>query len=152
MGKADPADPASKTAAQQGDRLSSRLRDHKRTIAKAADTLRVEDFEYRALVVETGYQTAAEDYLIHLFRPIWNNEMDICYGFGKHGDDPETRANQRSPWDTLHPGRDWAYRSSRMRNARSLNQITEAIGRHFEAHPPFGSLGEIIDRFLQEMR
>lgn len=123
VGKADPADPASKTAARQGERLSSRLRDHKRTITKAVDTLRVEDFEYRALVVETGYQTAAEDYLIHLFKPIWNNEMAICYGFGKHGDDPETRANQRSPWDTLHPGREWAYRSSRMRDAHSAEQI-----------------------------
>lgn len=98
VGKADPAHPAAKTAMEQGDRLANRLNGHRKNIAKAT-TLRVEDFEYRALVVQTGYQTAAEDYLIPLFKPIWNNETDICYGLGKHGDDPGTRANLRSPWD-----------------------------------------------------
>jgi hypothetical protein len=107
----DPRDPASKTAMEQGDRLSNRLNDHRKNIAKATSTLKLEDFEYRALVVQTGWQTSAEDYLIHLFKPIWNSEVGICHGFGKHGDDPGTRANLRSPWDTLHHRRDWAPRS-----------------------------------------
>ena len=75
VGKADPADPASKTAMEQGDRLSGRLNEHRKNIAKATTTLRLEDFEYRALVVQTGWQTAAENYLIDLFKPIWNNEV-----------------------------------------------------------------------------
>ncbi|MGH9412609.1 MAG: Eco29kI family restriction endonuclease [Terriglobales bacterium] len=152
VGKADPADPASRTSVEQEDRLSRRLRDHKRSITKASSTLRVEDFDYRALVVQTGYQTSAEDYLIELFRPIWNNEVDICYGFGKHGDDPGTRANQRSPWDTLHPGREWAYRDSRMRNARSIEQIGQEIDQHLADHPPFQPLDKIVRTFLQLMR
>jgi hypothetical protein len=90
VGKADPADAASKTAMEQGDRLARRLTDHWKNIAKAETTLRLEDFEYRALVVQTGWQTSAEDYLIHLFKPIWNSEVGICYGFGKHGDDPRS--------------------------------------------------------------
>ena len=110
----------------EGDRLSNRLNDHRKNIGKAA-TLQLEDFEYRALVVQTGWQTAAEDYLIHLFKPIWNNEVKICYGFGKHGDDPGTRANLRSPWDTLHPGRVWAHRDPNMKDARSAKRIVEDI-------------------------
>lgn len=89
-------DPASKTAIEQGDRLASRLlNDHRRNILKATTTLRLDDFDYRVLVVQTGWQASAEDFLIHLFKPIWNNEIGICYGFGKHGDRPETRVNLR---------------------------------------------------------
>jgi hypothetical protein len=152
VGKADPADPASKTAMEQGDRLSNRLNDHRKNIAKATSTLRLDDFGYRALVVQTGYQTAAETYLIDLFKPIWNNEIDICYGFGKHGDDPETRANQRSPWDTLHPGREWAHRDPRMRDARPRERIIQDIAEHLRKYPPLGSVEEILKRFLAEMR
>ena len=56
VGKADPAKPASKNVVEQGDRLSNRLKDHRRNIAKAATTLRLEDFDYRALVVQSGWQ------------------------------------------------------------------------------------------------
>lgn len=152
VGKADPADPASKTAMAQGDRLSNRLNDHQRNIAKAKGTLRLEDFEYRALVVQTGWQNSAEDYLIHLFKPIWNNEVGICYGFGKHGDDPETRANLRSPWDTLHPGRDWAHRDPNMKDAKPGPQIVAEIAKHLAANPPLDSIDQILRRFLEEMR
>jgi len=61
------------------------------------NTLRVEDFEYRALVVQTGYQSAAR-----LFERTVQTDLEqrdkFCYGLGKHGDDPGTRANLRSPW------------------------------------------------------
>jgi hypothetical protein len=152
VGKADPADPTSKTVVEQGDRLSNRLRDHRKNIAQAQSTLRIADFEYRALVVQTGYQKAAEDFLIHLFKPIWNSETGVCYGLGKHGDDPETRANLRSPWDTLHPGRDWAYRDPRIKDARPPARIVQDIDDHLKKYPPFGSLDEILRRFLDEMR
>jgi hypothetical protein len=152
IGKADPADPASKTAMEQGDRLSNRLNDHRKNIAKAASTLRLEDFEYRALVVQTGYQTAAESYLIEIFKPIWNSETNICYGLGKHGDDPATRANMRSPWDTLHPGRDWAHRDPKMKDARLAQQIVKGVVEHLSKYPPVASIDEILRRFLDEMR
>lgn len=54
VGKADPADPASKTVHEQGDRLANRLNDHCRSVAKAKTTLRLDEFEYRALVVQSG--------------------------------------------------------------------------------------------------
>ena len=131
VGKADPADAASKTAVEQGDKLCGRLNEHRKNISKAITSLRLEDFEYRALVVQTGWQTAAENYLIELFKPIWNSEVGICYGFGKHGDDPNTRANLRSPWDTMHPGRNWAHRDPKMKDARATKRIIDDIARHF---------------------
>lgn len=152
VGKADPADPASKTATEQGDRLSNRLSDHRKNIGKATSTLRLEDFEYRALVVQTGYQTAAESFLIGLFKPIWNSETKICFGLGKHGDDPATRGNLRSPWDTLHPGREWAHRDPNMKDARSPQQIVKDIAAHLAKFPPLDSVDEILRRFLEEMR
>jgi hypothetical protein len=152
VGKADPADPAAKTAMEQGDRLANRLNDHRKNIAKAETTLRLEDFDYRAIVVQTGWQIAAEDYLIHLFKPIWNSEVGISYGFGKHGDDPGTRANLRSPWDTLHPGRDWAHRDPKMKDARTKLRIVEDIHQHLAKYPPLGTIDEILRKFLEEMR
>lgn len=152
VGKADPAEPSSKNATQQGEKLSGRLNDHRKNIGKASSTLRLEDFEYRALVVQSGLQNAAEHYLIDLFKPIWNSEIGICYGFGKHGDDPGTRKNLRSPWDTLHPGRDWAYRDPAMKDAKSKKEIFEAIKKHLDAYPPIRSIDEILRRFLEEIK
>jgi len=152
VGKADPEDPSSKTAMEQGDKLSGRLNEHRKNVAKAATTLRLEDFEYRALVVQTGWQSAAENYLIELFKPIWNNEVGICYGFGKHGDAPETRANLRSPWDTLHHGRDWAHRDPNMKDARPKQRIIDDIAEHLARYPPVNSIDEILRRCLEEMR
>ncbi len=151
VGKADPAAPSAKTPIEQGERLSNRLKDHRRTITKAA-TLRLEDFEYRALVVQSGWQDAAEKYLIDLFKPIWNKEIGILYGIGKHGDAPETRANLRSPWDTLHPGRDWAHRDESMKDAKPRAQIVKEISSHLAENPPFETVDQILRRFLDEMR
>jgi hypothetical protein len=152
VGKADPGDAASKTAMEQGDKLSGRLNEHRKNIARATTTLRLEDFEYRALVVQTGWQSSAETYLIDLFKPIWNNEVGIAYGFGKHGDAPETRANLRSPWDTLHHGRDWAHRDPNMKDARAAERIVDDIAQHLAKYPALGSIDDIPRRFLEEMR
>ena len=78
--------------------------------------------------------------------------MGICYGFGKHGDDPQTRANLRSPWDTLHPGRDWAHRGSSMKDARSTERIVRDIEKHLVKYQPLSSTDEILRLFLQEIR
>ncbi len=148
VGKADPAIPASRTAREQGEQLARRLGEHRKNIEKATTTLDIADFDYRALVVQSGWQTAAENYLIHLFKPVWNNEMKIAFGLGKHGDDPETRANLRSPWDTMHPGRAWASTA----DARSQSQITEAIQTHLDKYPPLTTLDEVLRQFLDEIR
>jgi hypothetical protein len=150
VGQAAPALNNARTPMEQGTKLFSRLSEHGKNIAKATTTLDLADFECRWLVVQSGGQTAAEDYLIHLFRPIWNNETGILYGLGKHGDDAATRANKRSPWDTLHPGRKWAEASKE--DAKSLVTIDAELTRHFTVHPVFPDLEHVLTSFLDELR
>ncbi len=133
--KAKPRTPTAAEPAEQGDRLSRRLGDHKRSINRAQNLV-VEDFDCRYLVVKSAWQNTAEEYLIHRFCPVWNDQTDICYGFGKHGDDPATRSNTRSPWDTLHPGRPWATREGNRPCSLTTEQIKAKITEHFVRHPP----------------
>ncbi|MGF1549854.1 MAG: Eco29kI family restriction endonuclease [Sphingomonadaceae bacterium] len=149
VGQAAPNRRGAKTAREQGPKLSSRLHEHRKNIAKAVETLRLSDFEFRSLVVQSGWETAAEDYLIHLFDPVWNSQTSIVYGIGKHGDAATTRANKRSPWDTLHPGRKWAAESAE--DAKTVQQIQGELQRHFNAHPPFQDLEQVLRSFLAEL-
>lgn len=150
VGQAAPSVSNARTPAEQGARLSSRLSDHRKNIAKASTTLSLDDFEFRSLVVQSGWETAAEDYLIHLFRPIWNSETNILYGLGKHGDSATTRANKRSPWDTLHPGRAWA--AATTQDAKSVSQIVSELEIHFNEHRTFNNLESVLESFLSELR
>ena len=133
VGKADPEDAHANTPEAQGLKLAARLIEHGRNIRKA-ENLRIEDFECRYLVVTSAWQKAAEDHLIKVYMPIWNKETKICYGLGKHGDAAETRGNERSPWDMLHPARKWA--AGNKPNHRSVAQIEADIAEHFRLYPP----------------
>lgn len=150
VGKADPATPSAKDAIAQGVKLAGRLSEHAKSVRKAMTTLNIDDFDCRFLIVQSGFQKSAEDYLINMFKPIWNSETRICFGLGKHGDSSDTRGNKRSPWDTLHPGRAWADASSEDQKPAAL--ISEQIRQHFEKHPPYRDAGEILDKFMAGMR
>ncbi|MFZ4595559.1 MAG: Eco29kI family restriction endonuclease [Verrucomicrobiaceae bacterium] len=130
VGKADPAEMHASTAAAQGTRLHTRLKDHERSITNATN-LDIADFDCRYLVVRSAWIETAEDLLINWFQPVWNNEMRICYGFGKHGDSAGTRKNERSPWDTIHPGRPWATSEQNTPNKRNAEDILKDIASHF---------------------
>jgi hypothetical protein len=150
VGKADPANPSAKDAVAQGVKLSGRLSDHAKSIGKALTTLNIRDFDCRFLIVQSGFQKSAEDYLINMFKPIWNSETKICFGLGKHGDSSDTRGNKRSPWDTLHPGRAWADASAA--DQKPAEQIIGQIGDHFALHRPYHDASEILERFMVDMR
>jgi len=132
VGKADPAELHASGPREQGEKLSTRLRDHARSIRGTAN-LKIEDFDCRFLVVKSAWVETAEDHLIEHFKPVWNKEMKVCYGFGKHGDDPGTRGNKRSPWDTLHPGRAWATREGNAPSAKGVEEIKANILNHFKS-------------------
>lgn len=151
VGKADPSHDTARTPLDQGTRIWNRLKDHLRNIGKTDTTLEVADFDCRFLVVQSGWQVAAEDYLINLFRPVWNSETGICYGLGKHGDAPSTRSNRRSPWDTLHPGREWAWRDPGMEDARSEEQILSDIQSHFKSTTIYRDVDQLLKGFLDEL-
>ena len=131
VGKVDPQTTEAKTPEEQGDRLWIRLiRDHAKNIDKA-ENLELSDFKCRYLVVKSAWQNTAESYLINWYKPAWNNEVKICFGFGKHGDKSTTRANTKSPWDTVHPGRPWA-KDSRP-NPKSSTEIIQMIQAHLKS-------------------
>ncbi|MEN5033686.1 Eco29kI family restriction endonuclease [Pseudomonas sp. TWI929] len=150
VGKADPATPSAKDAIAQGTKLSIRMYEHAKSIKKANTTLDINDFKCRFLVVQSGFQKAAEDYLINLFKPIWNSETKICFGLGKHGDSSETRDNKRSPWDTMHPGRSWADKSTK--DQKSITQIIAEVDRHLSLNPPYKDIHQLLNRFIEDMR
>lgn len=150
VGKADPDNQAAKDAVSQGTKLSGRLNEHAKSIRKATTTLSIDDFECRFLIVQTGFQKSAEDYLINFFKPIWNSETKICFGLGKHGDSSETRGNKRSPWDTMHPGREWA--SSSTENQKAPDLIHSQIEMHLANNPPYTDIHQIFGQFMTDMR
>jgi hypothetical protein len=133
VGKADPARRDAKSPRDQGTTLWKRLREHADSIGSARN-LDLADFSCRHLVVGSGWQVAAEGHLIPLFKPIWNKEMKVCQGLGKHGDDSRTRRNRRSAWDTLHPGRGWA--TDALDHDRTVEEIKADIVAHYKANPP----------------
>ena len=150
VGKAGPALHGARTAREQGQRLAARLNDHRKNIGKASSTLNVADFAARFLVIQSGWETAAENHLIHLFRPLWNNEVDVLYGLGKHGNSHETRANKRSPWDSLHPGRKWA--AGTKEDARSIARFEVDVRAHFAAQPVYRDTAQLLEAFFADLR
>jgi hypothetical protein len=148
VGKADPPRGA-RTPKEQGPKLTERLAEHRKNIIKAQN-LALEDFRCRRLVVATGWQAAAESALINLFNPIWNKETRILDGFGKHGDSSKTRANKRSPWDVLHPGRGWALAPDLL-DARPLEAIKADVADHYKLHAPFTDAQAIIHELIAQV-
>ncbi len=107
VGKADPP------GRRQGRRASNssatvlyrRLLHHAESI-ESADNLHLQDFRCRWLVLDPVWVGLAEQVLIAEYQPLWNVSVD---GFGNN-DPGRGRWNQRrSQWDTLHPGRQWAF-------------------------------------------
>lgn len=84
--------------------LYGRLRQHAGSISKSAN-LNVEDFYCRYLIVDEIWISLGEALLIAQYSPIWNHLVD---GFGNHTPGQRRFQQERSRWDTLHPGRDWA--------------------------------------------
>lgn len=90
--------------ASKGRALSDRLRQHASSVDEA-ESLRLADFYVRHLVVDDVWIPLGENMLIETFKPVWNLAID---GFGNK-DPGRRRANQyKSPWDVLHPGRQFA--------------------------------------------
>lgn len=146
VGKVDPAVQNAREAREQGEKLTTRLREHAKSIRRAGN-LAPEEFDCRYMVVASGMQEAVEKHLIRLFQPVWNNEVGICHGIGKHGDNSRTRGNKRSPWDTLHAGRPWAGEDD-IPDQVPETEIRENLRRHFDAHPPFETVEEALDALL----
>lgn len=90
--------------ASKGKALRDRLRQHAGSIDEATN-IKIKHFHFRSLVVDDIWIPLGENMMIEQFKPIWNLVID---GFGNK-DPGKRRATQyRSPWDVLHPGRQFA--------------------------------------------
>ena len=119
VGKVDPPGrrqgrSSSKTATTA---LYRRLSQHAESI-RSASNLNLTDFRCRWLVLDPVWIGLTEQVLIAEYQPIWNVVVD---GFGNN-DPGRGRWNQRrSQWDTLHPGREWAF------NLRDREETAEEV-------------------------
>jgi Eco29kI restriction endonuclease len=156
VGKADPNVSSAKTPREQGDRLFGRLKDHRKMIRDVGhhanenglpNPLDLADFTCRKLVCATNAQLVAERHLIGIFSPVWNQETNICWGISKHGDDAETRGNDRSPWDVLHPGRKWAM-NPKLIDAMTITEILDGINKHLAVNPAYKDREAIVEKVI----
>ncbi len=84
--------------------LSLRLRKHAESI-EAAINLNLNDFAFRAIVLDDIWIPLGENILIETFRPLWNVVVE---GFGINDPGKGRLGQKRSAWDALHPGRTYA--------------------------------------------
>lgn len=161
VGKADPANDDASTTREQGAKLTGRLMEHAGTIGTAEaysdrlpsplSPIRLSDFLCRKLVCATNAQLVAEKHLIRTFWPVWNSQTKACWGMSKHGDDAKTRANKRSPWDVVHPGRIWALHDS-LQDSLQPNEIAERIDATLRRAPARMNHAALLEEMLAGFR
>jgi hypothetical protein len=119
---------------EPGQALFKRIREHAASIRQAQRLsaqhkgnlqLKIEDFVCRYLLVDDIWIPLGESMMIERFRPIWNVMID---GFGNHDPGGGRYQQQRSAWDTVHPGRAWAMKCQPY--ARSAEQILGDLEAH----------------------
>lgn len=105
VGKADPKGTrkGSQLEPTPGAALYDRLRTHSERI-RATQNLSVKDFYYRIVVLDHVWIRLGEAGLIDHYRPLWNALLD---GFGSKIPGKYRQSQQRSAWDTMHPGIGW---------------------------------------------
>jgi hypothetical protein len=96
---------AESSAATKRAPLKERLKKHLVSISEVESSggdLWVEDFSYRALVLNDTFIRLGEMSLLGIYAPVWNKYLD---GFGNNPAGKERETTKRSQWDTVHPGR-----------------------------------------------
>lgn len=161
IGKADPENDDASSTREQGAKLTQRLLEHANTIRVAESyasklpshlsSIRLQDFLCRRLVCATNAQLVAEKHLIRTFWPIWNSETKACWGMSKHGDAATTRANKRSPWDVVHPGRPWAL-DERLSDSLTPKEIERRIETTLQRMPPRLNHAALLEEMLEGFR
>jgi len=104
-----------------GPVLYNRLAEHAESI-QSTKNLDLRHFACRYLVVDDIWIPLGENLLIEMFSPVWNRVID---GFGNHDPGKGRHQQQRSPWDVLHPGREWAERLQP--HSKSTKELLRAV-------------------------
>lgn len=124
IGKADPSGGRKGALAldsSTGYALYNRMKDHAISVNQVAN-LRLEDFRCRYLVVDDVWISLGERRAIRTFLPLWNTLID---GFGNHDPGNRRKAQYRSDWDVVHPGRRWAEKLAQ--SPKSVEQILASV-------------------------
>lgn len=108
-----------------GTVLYNRLYEHARSIEQASN-LELGDFTCRYLITDDIWIPLGESLLIARFSPLWNMVVE---GFGNHDPGGGRRKQQRSNWDVLHPGRNWADLQSK---GKPIEEISAKIRQFLE--------------------
>lgn len=111
-----------------GTVLFNRLKEHAKSIEQV-DSLNLEDFACRYVVVDDIWIPLGESLLIERFAPLWNRALD---GFGIHDPGGRRATQRRSAWDVVHPGRPWAEKLAD--NERSTEQLLEQVRAFLAEH------------------
>ncbi|HEY4715269.1 MAG TPA: Eco29kI family restriction endonuclease [Candidatus Paceibacterota bacterium] len=111
-----------------GDVLFKRLKEHACSI-KETTNLNLNSFRCRYLIVDDIWIPLGESLLIEMFAPVWNRFLD---GFGNHDPGGGRYNQQKSLWDTIHPGRDWA--NKLQPNLKSSEEILSNLESYFKRH------------------
>jgi len=107
---------------EKGTALSKRISKHASSI-ELGDGLASSDFKCRYLTIDSIWIPLGEQLLIQKFKPLWNT-ID---GFGNN-DPGMGRKNQRtSPWDLLHPGRNYANKDTGNKLISSLEEFKKEV-------------------------
>lgn len=106
--------------------LFNRLSEHFGSVSKA-NNLNEKDFMCRYLVVDDIWIPLAESMLIERFKPLWNRCID---GFGNHDPGKGRYQQQKSPWDCIHEGREWAEKLNP--NTTSKDELLEKVAKYLE--------------------
>lgn len=106
-----------------GRALRDRLGQHAATIESAIN-LNLNDFYFRAIVVDDIWIPLGENVLIEKFQPLWNRVID---GFGNKTPGAGRAMQQRSSWDVLHPGRGFVEKLGLGQGALTMDQIVQKV-------------------------
>lgn len=108
--------------------LYNRLSEHATSIS-CARNLKLNDFVCRYLVVDDIWIPLAESMLIEQYKPLWNRCID---GFGNHDPGKGRYQQQKSPWDCIHEGREWAARLKP--NSATVSELLEKVDKYIDEY------------------
>ena len=81
------------------------------------------------LALYNSWIPLAESMLIEEYKPLWNRCID---GFGNHDPGKGRYQQQKSPWDCIHQGREWADKLKP--NATSIEDLLEKVARYLDEY------------------
>ena len=116
-------------ASATGRALAERLSHHAKSISEASN-LELGDFSVRHLVIEDIWIPLGENMLIETFKPVWNIALD---GFGNKTPGKRRETQYKSPWDVVHPGREFAERLAD--SPASADFFLQRIADYFDGKP-----------------